>query len=468
MKPAQLSDYSHVYFLGIGGIGMSALARWFAANGYTVGGYDKTPSALTRQLELEGCQISYSEQVDEIPTWVQSQADRTLVVITPAIPAEHEGYRWLKSQGYPFLKRAQVLGLIASGHTCVAVAGTHGKTTTSALVAHMLFEAGRDVTAFLGGISQNYHTNLLLSEKAPDDTLFVAEADEFDRSFLTLFPDVAIINSVDPDHLDIYGRSEAMLESYAAFASQVKGRGALFLRHGISLPQPERIAATVATFGQPGESLAWPENIRIAEGRFLFDLYTAEGCLLEGVKLISPGYHNVMNAVAAACVGLWLELEPEQIRRGLETFRGTQRRFDYQAEGAYTYIDDYAHHPTEIETFLRSVKALYPGQRLTVVFQPHLFSRTRDFLEGFAQSLTLADELVLLEIYPAREKPIEGITSQALLDKIPLRAKHLVPDDQLLAWVASERPKLLVTVGAGDIDRFVQPLRELYQSWNQA
>jgi UDP-N-acetylmuramate--alanine ligase len=449
----------NVYFLGIGGIGMSAIARWFNVNGYRVAGYDRTPTPLTDALRAEGIAIHFEDDVRQIPAEFLAHKDATLVVRTPAIPADHREWNFLEKEDFRIMKRAQVLGLLARNMFLIAVAGTHGKTTTSSMVAHVLRHAGRNCTAFLGGITQNYGTNFLLNDETDDlsKVLCVVEADEFDRSFLTLFPNVAIVTSTDADHLDIYGDGAHVLESFGNFVGQIKPGGKLFLRAGLSLT--DKTGAEVHEYGlNVGEYRA--ENVRIDAARFVFDIAHPDG-VCEGVALQIPGFHNAENATAAFAACRAVGLSPEEIRDGLNGYRGVKRRFEYHVQRPdLVYIDDYAHHPTEIEAFLTSVRALYPGRKLTVVFQPHLFSRTRDFLDGFAEALGNADELLLLDIYPARELPIPGVTSELLLDKVRISHKFLQKKAQALDWLRQRPLDVVVTIGAGDIDQLVGPLAE--------
>ncbi len=453
----------NIYFLGIGGIGMSAIARWFNVNGYRVAGYDRSPTPLTEALQGEGIAIHFEDDVAQIPAEILAHRDATLVVRTPAVPADHAEWNFLEKEDFQILKRAQVLGLLAQHMFLIAVAGTHGKTTTSSMVAHVLRHAGRNCTAFLGGITQNYGTNFLLNEETTDlrNVLCVVEADEFDRSFLTLFPDVAIVTSTDADHLDIYGDGAQVLDSFGKFVGQIKPEGQLFQRKGLSLAP--KTSAAVQEYGlDEGDFSA--QNVRIAEARFVFDIRHPDG-LCEGVALQLPGFHNVENATAAFAACRAVGLSPEEIRAGLNTYLGVKRRFEYHVRRPdRVYIDDYAHHPTEIEAFLKSVRALYPGRKITAVFQPHLFSRTRDFLDGFAEALGLADELLLLDIYPAREQPIPGVTSKLLLEKMPLENKQIYTKAGVLEYLLAHPAEVLVTIGAGDIDQLIEPLREMLRS----
>jgi UDP-N-acetylmuramate--alanine ligase len=452
----RLADYRFVYFLGIGGIGMSALARWFRANGYAVAGYDRTPTPLTDALRTEGITLTFDDDLDQIPEAFRADPDRTLVVLTPAIPAQHAQWAYFREGGYRILKRSQVLGLLTESLYTIGVAGTHGKTTTSSMIAHVLRQAGQNVTAFLGGITQNYGTNVLLNDPAdPRPVRCVVEADEFDRSFLTLYPDLAVVTSTDADHLDIYGERGALLDSFRAYVSQIKPTGQLFLRDGLELAPDSRVP--VHTYAlESGEYRA--ENLRIAEARFVFDVRYPGGTCPD-IAMRVPGFHNVENALATFAACLAVGVAPAAIRAGLESYRGVKRRFEYQLERPeVVYIDDYAHHPTEIEAFLSSVRALYPGRHLTAVFQPHLFSRTRDFHEGFAQSLSLADRLLLLDIYPAREQPMPGVTSDLIFERVTSAEKYACSKQTVLQYLDLEPLDVVVTIGAGDIDTLIQPI----------
>lgn len=453
--------YQRVFFVGIGGIGMSAIARWFHVNGYHTGGYDKTPTALTASLAEEGLGIIFEDSVSALPAEFTDPAG-TLVVFTPAIPKDSELLHFFRSSGFPVKKRSEILGLLASRMKTIAIAGTHGKTTTSSMTAHIIRSSGTNCAAFLGGITVNYNSNFLLNEPEEDISrvVCVVEADEFDRSFLTLYPHIAVVTSTDADHLDIYGNHGELLASFQGFADQIDRNGTLFLKKGLSLRGPER------TFSYGLGAAAYSaENIRIENASFVFDLHTPD-LRIEDIHLRTPGFHNVENAVAAAAAALAAGLTPEQVKEGLSTFKGVKRRFEYILEGERTYIDDYAHHPSEITAFLTSVKALYPDRHLTAVFQPHLFTRTRDFAAEFAGSLALADTIYLLDIYPARELPIEGVDSDMLLAKIPAADKHLVSREDLLGRLAASPPGLLVTIGAGDIDKLVSPIKSILQSSN--
>ncbi len=455
-----------VYFLGVGGIGMSALARWFKNQGKEVHGYDLTATPLTEQLSAEGIQIHYADDVALIPETVKAGRERVLVVLTPAIPGDHKEWAFFRDNGFDIKKRSEVLGIISQNRFTIAVAGTHGKTTTSSMIAHLLKSAGKPVEAFIGGITVNYNSNLLLSSHP--DALLVAEADEFDRSFLRLHPDVAVITSADPDHLDIYGSADEMIKNYSAFAGQVNPSGSIFLQGKLqqTLTLPAR-KATVSTYGNGYDYKA--ENLRVENGNFCFDFVFPEG-KISGLTLQVPGFHNVENMVAAIAVALSQGVTEEAIKEAVASYRGVKRRFEYVLkDDHHIFIDDYAHHPEEIRQFLLSVRELYPGKKLTAVFQPHLYSRTRDFAEGFAQSLSIADEVLLLPIYPAREKPIAGVSSEIIFSGIaPATAKRLLSKEELLAWAASNDPEVLLTIGAGDIDKMVKPLKDILKDKSYA
>lgn len=463
MMSSSVTNWKYIYFVGIGGIGMSALARWFKANGFEVAGYDKTMTPLVEKLIEEGIPVTLEDERTTIPEAFKADSQQTLVVYTPAVPVQHKQMHYFRDENFMILKRSQVLGILTKNLRTIGVAGTHGKTTTSSLVAHILRHAGVNSTAFLGGITQNYGTNLLLNEPTEhlEDVFCVVEADEFDRSFLTLFPEIAIVTSTDADHLDIYGKHEAVLESFREYVSQIDEQGALFLRDGLEIADSSK--AQVFTYAlNSGQYHA--ANIRIENARFVFDLVHPGG-VIEGIAMKIPGYHNIENSIAASAVALYVGVEPTQIREALESYRGVKRRFEYQVEeDGIVYIDDYAHHPTEIEAFLSSVKGLYSGRHVTAIFQPHLFTRTRDFADGFAESLSLADRLLLLDIYPARELPIEGVDSQMILDKVTAADKQLVAKEKVLQVLQELNTDIVVTIGAGDIDTLVGPIREMLQN----
>lgn len=458
----RLDNYHTVYFLGIGGIGMSALARWFLKMGVFVGGYDKTPTQLTRELVSEGMIVHFEDDPSNIPQQVLNEKSKALVVYTPAIPKDHKELNFLRANGYNMVKRSEVLGMITKDYRTIAVAGTHGKTTTSSMVAHILHTSGKDMVAFLGGIAVNYASNLVIQGEINPDTVIVAEADEFDRSFLRLFPKTAVVTSADADHLDIYEKHEAVLEAFRDFVAQIKPGGELIIQHRIESALIRKAHDIQKyTYGiDTGKFHA--ANVRADNGYFEFDL---EGFPSAAhIRLEVPGFHNVENAVAAAAAAFQYGVEIRVIQQALETFRGVKRRFEFVFRNdRVIYIDDYAHHPAEIEAFLKSVRALYPGRKLTAVFQPHLYTRTRDFAAGFSSSLSLADELILLEIYPARELPIDGVDSGMILKDV--KSPHKIRTDKqgVMEILEGRTFEILVTVGAGDIDTLVEPIKHMLE-----
>jgi UDP-N-acetylmuramate--alanine ligase len=457
MNPSiSLSHLKYVYFLGIGGIGMSAIARWFLQNGYLVAGYDKTESNLTRQLAEEGMLIHYIDSIDLIPNEFLQNEEESLFIYTPAIPENHLEKNFLLTRGIKLWKRSEILGWITQQIPTLAVAGTHGKTTTSSLLTHILIQADVNVTAFLGGITQNYGTNFI-ANKAKENIICVVEADEYDRSFLTLHPIAAAVTSTDADHLDIYGAAEHVLESFQLFVNQIKKEGFFIQKDGLSLTSEHQ----KHYFGlSSGDFKA--ENLRIENHRMVFDM-AYPGGLIPHIEMRIPGFHNIENALAAAALAMYVGVSPENIKKGINSFKGVKRRFEYHIEtDEHVLIDDYAHHPTEITAALTSIKALYPNEKLVALFQPHLFSRTRDFLDDFAKSLELADEIYLLDIYPARELPIPGINSALLLSKIQSTHKQLVSKSEFIEKMKVEKPRLLVTLGAGDIDLILNDLINIY------
>lgn len=456
-----LTTIKNIYFIGIGGIGMSALARWFNQNGALVAGYDRAPSALSQKLESEGINIHYSDNLSIIPSQILEQPSETLIVYTPAIPAAHLELKFFKENSqFTLLKRSQVLGLIANEHKQIAVAGTHGKTTTSSMVAHILAYLKQPVTAFLGGITQNYGTNLLLSNAPISDTIVVAEADEFDRSFLTLHPNTAIITSVDADHLDIYHNHQYLLDSFSAFAGQIKEGGTLILKGNLDFTYQLQNQVKTITYGTEGANLQ-VHNLRVDGTRFVFES-VLDGETLCTIALAMPGHHNVENALAAIAACMQYGYSPTVIADALYHFKGVRRRFEYQfQEEKLIYIDDYAHHPAEITACLQSLRTLYPNRVIKAIFQPHLFSRTADFAQGFSEALSLADEVILLPIYPARELPREGVNSQMLIPAIT-KPVMLVEKENLLQNIHPKAGDVWVTLGAGDIDALVQPLKNAF------
>jgi UDP-N-acetylmuramate--alanine ligase len=452
-----------VYFLGIGGIGMSAIARYFLASGKMVAGYDKTSTPLTDALQREGVQISFEDHIDAIPQAFKAgnAVDDTLVVLTPAVPAQHTGLNYFREHNYTVLKRSQVLGLITEGQTTYGVAGTHGKTTTSSILAHILSVAGRNVSAFLGGISVNFNSNLLNGRPDQADHEIVVEADEFDRSFLTLYPAAAIITSMDPDHLDIYGSMEEMHKNYRLFASQVDASGLLIVKSGLDIGSTS--AKQIRYSLTDGDADYRGVNVVVQDGRYVFDLITP-GYTIEGLTLGLPGRHNVENAVAAAALALETGTDIASLQLGLSSYKGVQRRFEYHIQSAETvYIDDYAHHPEELRAAILSARELFPGKKITGIFQPHLYSRTRDFADGFAEVLSLLDRCYLLAIYPAREEPIPGVDAAIIYNRMTVQERYLISRDELFAEIRAQKPEVLLTLGAGDIDQLVLPIKKMLQ-----
>ena len=439
--------YRNIYFIGIGGIGMSAIARYYNSRGLKVSGYDKTPSPLTEALESEGIEVHYEDNTDYIPQDVED----TLVVYTPAIPRDMGELVYVQSNGYRVIKRSQMLGEITRGQRCMAVAGTHGKTTTSTLVSHLFASSGEGCSAFLGGISKNYNSNLLTSS----NDVVVVEADEFDRSFLQLFPEIAVITSMDADHLDIYGDEAHIREAFKAFASQVSGT--VIAKWGLDITAADT-KARIMTYAYGNPQADFYAEV-LEDGRF--NLHYPGG-VIENCVVGIPGWVNIENATGAAAIALTYGIEPEKIREALAAFSGVKRRFDLQVKRpGCVYIDDYAHHPEEISAALSSIRKAYPDMKMTVVFQPHLYTRTRDFAPEFAQALSLADRLILLDIYPARELPIPGVTSEIIFKDVSCKEKILIRREELMDTLAKENIELLVTVGAGDIDRFVGPIADM-------
>ena len=437
-----------IYFLGIGGIGMSALARYYHSLGYTIAGYDHTASPLTRQLEHEGMAIHYEDQPELLPALID------FVVYTPAVPRDLKEFEALRQNNVKIMKRSEALGMVSEQHFTVAIAGTHGKTTTTAMTAHILHSCGKDTTAFIGGIANNFGSNLLLGKGT--DSLMVVEADEFDRSFLRLKPAISVINSIDADHLDIYGDRQHLVKSFNEFAQLTEKQ--LIVKEGLE------IEGESLRFGFSEGNDYRAEIVSSGNGITDFVIH-GEGTTTE-IRLPMAGRHNVLNATAAFVAARQVGIAAEDIAQALASFKGVKRRFDIRVnDGKHCYIDDYAHHPEEIRACLQAVRDAFPSKKLTLVFQPHLYSRTRDFMDEFAEILAQADELILLDIYPAREKPIEGITSAALLEKVDIADKKLCSKAELISLIDSEKPELLVTMGAGDIDRFVEPLEKLITTW---
>jgi UDP-N-acetylmuramate--alanine ligase len=447
-----LNKINTIYFLGIGGIGMSALARFFQSKKKNVFGYDKTPSQLTDELMAEGMNIHFEENIQLVPENVD------VVVYTPAIPANNKEYQWFIENKIPMMKRSEILGILSDSFKTIAIAGTHGKTTTSTLTAHLLKQSSLDCTAFLGGIAKNYQTNLLLSDKS---NLLVAEADEFDRSFLHLHPHSAIITSADADHLDIYKNKSQLQLAFVQFASQVKPNGNLIIKKGVNLNLNPDNQSTLYSYSLESGADFFPENIQIQDGLYTFDFVTPDK-VMKNMKLGLPGLFNVENAIAALAVAYLNGANEQELRTGLGSFLGVKRRFDFRINNpGMVYIDDYAHHPAELKACITSARHLFPGKRISGIFQPHLYSRTRDFADEFALSLDLLDEIILLPIYPARELPIKGIDSEMLLQKIKNPNKTLLGKDQLVdELIKNKKLEVLLTLGAGDIDRLVPMIEE--------
>ncbi len=448
-----LNQIQNVFFIGIGGIGMSALARYFKYIGKNVSGYDKTPTILTNELIDSGIDIHFEDEINLIPK--DYFIENTLVIITPAVPKNHSQWNYFLERNYQVKKRAEVLGIITKDTFCFAVAGTHGKTTTSSILGHILHESGADVTAFIGGIVENYNSNLIGSGK----TVTVVEADEFDRSFLHLHPNIACVTSMDADHLDIYGTSDAIKESFTEFADKVEDKNKLFITSELPL------SGVVVGVNQE-EAVYNAFNIRIVDGSYVFDVKTPNG-ILKDFRFGLPGRHNLMNALMALAMAVNFGTPTVAIARALASFKGIRRRFSYQIKSEnLVYIDDYAHHPTEINAVHQAVRELYPGKKVLAVFQPHLFSRTRDFVDDFAKSLSQFDEVYLMEIYPARELPMEGVTSEWLFSKIDNENKSIVSKEDLISMMVQNDAEVMVTIGAGDIGEMVQEIKNALNEKN--
>lgn len=448
-----------VYFIGAGGIGMSALVRYFLSLGKVVAGYDRTPSELTQHLNEEGAAIHYEDDVDLIPLSCRNQ-EHTLVVYTPAVPQEHSELTWFRQQGFEVQKRAQVLGTITRSRKGLCVAGTHGKTTTSTMAAHLIYSSHVGATAFLGGISQNYGSNLLLSDKSD---YVVIEADEYDRSFHQLSPYMTVITSTDPDHLDIYGTPEAYWESFEKYTSLIQGGGALIIHDGLEITPHLQEGVRMYTYSRDkGDFHA--RNIRIGGGEIVIDFVFPEG-VMENIKLGVPLSINIDNGIAAMAMAWLCGVTEEELRVGMATFQGVERRFDFKLKTVdKVYLSDYAHHPAEIRQSAQSVRELYAGRKVTAIFQPHLFSRTQDFYREFAESLSLFDEVILTEIYPAREKAIPGVTSELIYDNLAHGVKKLmISKEDVLAVVESKKDEfeVLVTLGAGDIENYATEIAQI-------
>jgi len=435
-----MKEVKRVYFLGIGGIGMSALARFFKKQGADVYGYDRTRTPLTITLESEGMHIHYDEDVAQIPD------NLSRIIYTPAIPKENKEYIYFTENGFELKKRAEVLGELSKEFFTIAIAGTHGKTSISSLAAHMLKAAGRNLTALIGGILKNYGSNFILSETT--DILLV-EADEYDRSFLQLQPDISVISSMDADHLDIYGDGNELKNTFIQFAEKLDKQGVLIYHN--SLPELKQVVKQSVSYSARTVAACMAEKVHVENGNFVFDL-VYDSVRIENIELAVPGLHYVENALAAAAIGFEVGLNPAEIKSGLESFEGVQRRFDYHIKtDELVFIDDYAHHPQELKVTIEAAKTLYPNKIITGVFQPHLFSRTQDFADEFAKALDGLDEIILLDIYPAREKPIAGVTSEIIFSKMKNQHKKLLKKNELINYLSGNKPEILITLGAGDI-----------------
>ncbi|MCK0180319.1 UDP-N-acetylmuramate--L-alanine ligase [Flavobacteriaceae bacterium S0862] len=442
-----LNSIHNIYFIGIGGIGMSALARYFVASGKQVAGYDKTQTELTSELETLGIDVHFEDSLDNVSkNFLDSQ--KTLVVYTPAIPKEHSELNYFRDNNFKVLKRSQVLGLITEGTYCLAVAGTHGKTTTTSILGHLLAECGVEVTAFLGGITENYNSNLILK----GTRVSVVEADEFDRSFLTLSPDLACITSMDADHLDIYGKKEALDDSFRDFAKKLKPNGKLFVKKGLPI--------NGITYAVDEDADYSAINIRIKDGSYVFDVTTPSQHIKDFLFNL-PGRHNLSNALIALAMAIELGCAPYSLASALASYKGVKRRFTYQIKTEeLVFIDDYAHHPEEINAVYQAVREMYPNKEVLVIFQPHLFTRTRDFVNEFASSLSQFDRILLLEIYPARELPIDGVNSNWLLNKIENPNKALINKENIVSEIKKSNAQVIITLGAGDIGVEVNNIKE--------
>jgi len=470
----ELKGLTNVYFIGIGGIGMRALARYFLEKGVHVGGYDKTETQLTKELVKEGVSISYTDDINAIPK------NAELIVYTPAIPKEHTGLIYYQQNGYTVVKRSDVLGAITLEGFNICVAGTHGKTTISTMIAHILRDSGFECNAFLGGISSNYGTNFWSYNSVETDAkeISVIEADEYDRSFLKLYPDIAVISSMDADHLDIYGDETNMQDAFIAFGNKVKENGLLIIKKGLKRTKDINTKNKWDYSLQNDTATVFAKDIQIHEGGYYFNVHLHE-LIISGLKLNVGGMHNVENMVAAIAVAGRLKIDDEKIRKAVANYTGVKRRFEYiippitQEKGGYlqtVFIDDYAHHPEELKALLKSTRSLFPQRKITVIFQPHLFTRTRDFKSEFADSLSLADQVLLLPIYPAREKPIEGVSSEIIFSEINVE-KKIIEKGALVDWMKTyvqtinkEFGEVIITAGAGDIDALVAPLKHIIQN----
>jgi UDP-N-acetylmuramate--alanine ligase len=448
---SKLNEIKKIYFIGIGGIGMSALARYFKAKGVDVSGYDKTSTPLTRELEASGIAIHYEERVDLAPK------DADAIVYTPAIPAQHAELVYYREHNYTVVKRSDVLQWITESSFNICVGGTHGKTTVTSMIAHLLRHSGYGCNAFLGGIAANYNTNFWSSER----NVVVVEADEYDRSFLKLVPDIAVVTAMDPDHLDIYGTPEEVVNAFIQFSQKVKPGGCLVSKYGMERENELKAAHHYTYSFENAAAGIHAANRKVQNGSYVFDVVSKDWTI-KNVVLHMGGLHNIENCVAAITVAKHLDIADEKIVAAVAAFKGVRRRFEYALKNeTHVLIDDYAHHPEELRALISGVKSIFDKERVVLVFQPHLFSRTKDLADEFAISLDMADEVILLPIYPARELPMEGVTSELLLEKMKIAGKQVLSKEQMKTWVADHQPKLIVMAGAGDIDALVQPVKEL-------
>ena len=448
---AEIKDIKRVYFLGIGGIGMSALARYFNTNGVAVSGYDKTETVLTKKLAAEGIAIHFEDNIEFIDKAVE------LVIYTPAIPKDHKELNYFLENNYNLEKRSEVLGAITNNTYNICIAGTHGKTTTSTMVAHILRHSGYGCNAFLGGIAVNYNANFWASKK----NVSVVEADEYDRSFLKLSPDVAIISSMDPDHLDVYGTAENMEQAFIDFSARIKPGGLLLSKYGLKRTEDLKAHEHLTFHLQNENASVYAANIKMIRGSYQFDVMM-QYWEIKDVVLNMGGLHNIENMIAAISVAHYLGIDNDKIRAAVAAFKGVKRRFEYIIKSdEQVMVDDYAHHPEELRALLTGAKDLFPEVKCTVIFQPHLYSRTRDFADGFAETLDLADEVILLPIYPARELPMEGVNSEMILHKMKINNKQVLSKEAVLEWVKDNKIELLITAGAGDIDTLVEPIKKI-------
>jgi UDP-N-acetylmuramate--alanine ligase len=447
-----LTNIKRIYFIGIGGIGMSALARYFNTQGVIVSGYDKTPTTLTKDLEKEGILIHFEDDINKI------DKEATVIVYTPAIPADHKELNYYKDNGYLVVKRSDVLNWITENAFTIAIAGTHGKTTTTSMTAHILRHTGYGCNAFLGGIASNYNTNFWSHEK----NVVVVEADEYDRSFLKLAPNIAVVTAVDPDHLDIYGTAEEVLKAFGQFTDKIKQGGTLIQKIGTEF-NIDKSNKVVYTYGFDHKDASFhTANLKVVDGAYIFDLVHPSG-IIKDVILNMGGLHNVENATAAIAIALSLNIEEEKIKDAVAAFKGVKRRFEYKVKTAHkVLIDDYAHHPEELNALIAGVRSLYPNEKMVMVFQPHLYSRTQDQAAGFMEALDKADEVILLPIYPARELPIQGVTSDMLLNGMKLTQKKVMTKEELMQWASTTSDKLIVMAGAGDIDVCITDVQDLF------